>query len=558
MIRRLWGVFTLSFYLPPLLLLGPLVGAVLVYLFLRVQVWSKPDAKSIESHGLWVGIIGWMASSLQGAMSTGILKANPSTSNIPTAADQIFTALAWPVLAALTVHALGQWSYPAPKAPRRFAELRVRRIRDFLPRKLTFWTAGIFVYAAIAIASISTMPAYAPVFPDTTPRQFPEYNTGYVGQGQDGRIAGSELAGWLGGALLVLAVGTWLVLVLIARRRQLETLSSEDNLTLRAIAANRLLRTVSTIAAGLASIAGNYAALPAPGATWQSSWFNALGAVNMAVLLVMWWWKVPVLPSLQAAKRSISGTALRADPRTHGAAKLSVSLGAALGIAGVLPLLTLVLWFGFIPAYGQGPITPVIVVSVTAALVLLTIAAGELLIARNYGDPDAPLAWPRQAVSRGLLTFTIVSAAVFAITMVMTSIAQALLVGPPTWPAYLALTFGVGLVGAAAILATRRRRGLPEPEDSGGLDAALRAITMFRIVRTLAAFLLAQSAVMLLGNADAWGTLFPAFSRLGPSPVYMAGVVLAVAAIAAAVTPVRSLFRNVPRSEHAPSAERAQ
>jgi hypothetical protein len=549
----------LSFYLPPLLLLGPLVGAVLVYLFLRVQVWSKPDAKSVESHGLWVGIIGWMASSLQGAMSTGILKANPSASasNAPTAPDQIFTALAWPVLAALTVHALGQWSYPGPKAARRYAELTVRRIRDFLPRKLAFWTAGMFVYAAIAIGSIAALPAYAPVAPAPAPPA-PVGTTVYTGQGQDGRIAGSELAGWLGGALLVLAVGTWLVLVLIARRRQLETLSSEDNVILRAIAANRLLRTVSTIAAGLAAIAGNYAALPAPGATWQSSWFNALGAVNMAVLLVMWWWKVPILPSLQAARRSVSGAALRADPRTHGAAKLSVSLGAVLGVAGVLPLLTLVYWFGFIPEENKGSMGPGIVVSVTAALVLLTIAAGELLIARNYGDPDAPLAWPRQAVSRGLLTFAIVSAALFAVTIVMTATAQALLVGPPTWPAYLALTFGVGLVGAAAILATRRRRGLPEPGEKRGLDAALRAITMFRIVRTLAAFLLAQSAVMLLGNAEAWGTLFPAFNQLGPSPVYMAGVVLAVAAIAVAVTPVRSLFRAIPRSKPAPTAERAQ
>ncbi|MFF2843532.1 hypothetical protein [Paenarthrobacter sp. NPDC057981] len=530
----------------------------LVYLFLRVQVWSKPDAKSVESHGLWVGIIGWMASSLQGAMSAGILKANTSTSNVPTAPDQIFTALAWPVLAALTVHSLGQWSYPAPKAPRRYAELRVRRISDFLSRKLAFWTAGIFVYAAIAIGSIAALPAYAPVLPDTTPRQFPEYNTGYVGQGQDGRIAGSELAGWLGGALLVLAVGTWLVLVLIARRRHLETLSSEDNLTLRAIAANRLLRTVATIAAGLASIAGNYAALPEPGVAWQSSWFNALGFVNMAVLLVMWWWRVPILPSLQAARKSTSGAALRADPRTHGAAKLSVSLGAVLGVAGVLPLLTLVFWFGFFPVQGKDSLGPTIVVSVTAVLVLLAIAAGELLVARNYGDPAAPVAWPRQAVSRGLLTFAIASAALFAVTIVMTGAAQALLVGPPSWPTYLALTFGVGLVGAAAILAARRRRGLPEPGESRGLDAALRAITMYRIVRTLAAFFLAQSAVMLLGNAEAWGTLFPAFNQLGPSPVYMAGVVLAVFAVVVAVTPVRSLFRAIPRSKPAQTAERAQ
>ena len=139
------------FDLPPLVMLGPPIGAVLVYLLLRVQVWSRPDAKSAESHGLWVGIIGWMASSLQGAMSTGILKANPSVTSAATTPEQIFAALAWPVVAALAVHALGQWSYPAPKAPRRYAELTVRRIRDFLPRRLAMLTAGIFAYAAAAI-----------------------------------------------------------------------------------------------------------------------------------------------------------------------------------------------------------------------------------------------------------------------------------------------------------------------------------------------------------------------------------------------------------------------
>ncbi|MDI2034603.1 hypothetical protein [Paenarthrobacter nitroguajacolicus] len=547
----------MSFYLPPLLILGPAIGAVLVYLFLRVQVWSKPDAKSVESHGLWVGIIGWMASSLQGAMNSGIIRADPTASNAPFTSEGLFSALAWPIAAALAAHALGQWSYPAPKAPRRYAELTVRRIRDFLPRKLAWVTALIFAYAAVAIATVATQPAYSAVLPTPSPPS-PEGTTVYTGHGQDGRIAGSELAGWLGSGLAVLAIGTWMVLLLIARRRQLETLDGEDNRALRAIAANRLLRTVATIAAGLASIAGNFSALPEPGATWQSSWFNVLGLVNMAVLLVMWWWRVPVLPSLLITRKATSGTALRADPRTHGAAKLSVSLGAVLGVAGALPLLTLVFWFGFIPVEGRGLLAPAIVVSVSAALVLLTIAAGELLIARNHGAPEAPLQWPRQAVSKGLLTFTIVSAAVFAVTIVMTGTAQALQYGPPTWPAYLLLTLGVGVVGAAAILAARRRRGLPEPEHSGGLDAALRAISMYRVVRTLAAFLLAQAAVMLLGNAEAWGTLFPAFNQLGPSPVYMAGVVLAVAAVAAAVTPVRSLFRDIPRDEHTQQEERAQ
>lgn len=533
-------------YVPPLLLLWPLIGALLVYLFLRVQVWSRPDARSVESHGLWVGIIGWMASSLQGAMSAGVIRANPGAPNAPYASEDVLVALAWPIAATLAVHTLGQLSYPAPKAPRRYAELTVRRIRDLLPRKLAWTTTVIFAYAAVVIALVATQPAYSAVLPAPAPRS-PEGTTVYTGQGQDGRIAGSELAWWLGGALTVLAAGTWLVLVLIARRRQLETLDSDDNRGLRTIAANRLLRTVSTIAAGLAGIAGNFAALPAPGTTWQSSWFNVLGLVNMAVLLVMWWWRVPKLPSLQESRKPMSGNALRADPRTHAAAKLSISLGAALGLVGALPLLTLGLWFGYFSTHTQGTLGPAIVASVTTALILFVIIGGELLIARNYGDPEARQHRPQQAVSRGLLTFAIVSAAVFALAMALTGTGQSMLVATPSWPSTLLLTCGVGLVGAAAILAARRRRAVPEGDGELGLDAALRAITTYRIVRTLAAYLLAQAGLLLLVNVEAWEALFPAFERIAPSPSTIIGAVLLALAVVAAVTPVRSLFRSIPR-----------
>ncbi|MFP5018958.1 hypothetical protein ACKLTP_18545, partial [Paenarthrobacter ureafaciens] len=89
---------------------------------------------------------------------------------------------------------------------------------------------------------------------------------------------------------------------------------------------------MATIAAGLAAIAGNFASLPQPGTTWQSSWFNLLGLANIIVLLVMWWWKVPVLSSLQADRKTTSAASLRSDPGTPGAARISVSLGPVVGI----------------------------------------------------------------------------------------------------------------------------------------------------------------------------------------------------------------------------------
>ncbi|MET3901643.1 hypothetical protein [Paenarthrobacter sp. 4246] len=561
------GVLSVYVNLPPLLFLGPAVGAVIVYLFLRLQVWSKPDAQSVASHGLWVGIIGWMASSLQGAMNAGILRVNPVGASAPSTPEQIAGALGWPILACLAVHALGQLSYPAPKAPRRYAELTVRRIRDFLPRKLAWTTASIFAYAAVVIAWVAALPEHIPVLPtppelSTPPDQAPPVNNGYIGQGQEGRIPGVELAAWLGGALLLLAVGTWLILLLIARRRQLETLDSDNNRVLRIIATNRLLRTVATIAAGLAAIAGNFAAQPAPGALWQSSWFNALGLFNMVVLLMMWWWRVPELPSLLKAAKTTSAATLRADPRTHRAARLSISIGALLGVVGGLALVA-----GYavvlLPAQTPAPWAFPLLTGTVAVLLLAAIAAGDLLIARNYGTSDAPNHWPRQPVSRGLLSFAIGSVLVLGVAIAFAVAGEVQPFGPKVWPGAVLVSVVVALAGAAAILAVRRRRGIPESEGEAGLDAALRAISLYRVVRTLAAYCLGQAATLLISTGNAWYDVFPPAlgpgpDPIGPSPAIPIGIALAIIALLVAVTPVRSLFRTIPRGAPAKRGEHAQ
>ena len=381
-----------------------------------------------------------------------------------------------------------------------------------------------------------------------------------MGQGQDGRIPGLELALWLGGALLVLALGTWLVLLLIARRRQLETLDGDDNRTLRTIATNRLLRTVATIAAGLASIAGNFAAQPAPGAVWQSSWFNVLGFINLAVLAAMWWWRVPELPSILKTPQPTSAKTLRTDPLTHGAARLSISLGAVLGVIGGLALVAGVVAI-LVASRPLDPWAFPTVIAIAAAALLTAIAAGEVLMARNYGQPEAQALWPRQPVSRGLLSFAIGSAAIFAVAVAFAVAAEAQPFTPKTWPATLLLSAVVAAAGAAAILAVRRRRGIPEREGEAGLDAALKAISLYRIVRTLAAYCLGQAAALLMITGDAWYSVFSGGGGeypLAPSPAITVGMVLAAIAVIVAVVPVRSLLGTIPRSDAAHHGERAQ
>jgi len=531
---------------PPMLLLGPAIAALLVYAVLRWVIWAPGTGTSpqtVSEHGLWVGVIGWLASSLQGAMTLGIIPANPSASAV-VGADSIIPALAWPVLGCLGVHALGQVSYPGPRRMRRQAVLSVRRIKDFLPRRLALTTAAIFVSAAAAIARTATLPGFAAVAPTTVS----DGAYGYYNSGGDGRIPGPEVAAWLGGALLVLAVGTWLVLWLIGRRRQLESLDAADNAVLRTIAMNRLLRTVSTVAAGLAVIAGNFAARPDP-AQQTGSWTNFAGLAATVVLLVMWWWRPPRLASagLGVRNRPESGIA---TGRQHPAARLVSSLGALLGLAAAVPLVAGAFLAPVIMAaagYGLAGL-----VALMGICVLLVIAGGELVLQRNYGSPEAPRTWPRQPVNAALLTTAVLALLVFLAALAVTTAGRALLAEDSGWVPVALLTAGTCVAALPAFLRARSRQGIRDAPR--GLDAALRAITVHRIVRTLAATLTAQAGVLLLTQTNAWAAVFgsDAFGdAVDPAagswwPATLAGAVLAASAVLIAIIPVGGLARKTP------------
>jgi len=531
-----------QFELPPMLLLGPLAAAVVLYIILRWVVWEPrmgASPETVSQHALWVGVIGWMTSSLQGAMNIGIIPAASGTGQITSplliTAEAIFPVLAWPVLGTLGVHALGQLSYPRPRGLRRKASLHVRRIRDYLPRPLAWTTLAIFTAAAVFIAWTATLPAFA-AMPYGTVREGAD---GYRTVGGDGRIPGVELAAWLGGALAVLAAGALLVLLLIARRRQLEQLTEHDNSLLRTIAMNRLLRTVATVASGLGVIAGNYVARPDP-AVGSTSWTNFAGLAGVAVLLSMLVWAPPKLTGTEAAAAALRN-AKRGHPGSgsHPATKLVVSIGAAMGVAAALPLLV----GGFlVPAIvAAGASGPSVFVAVVAGLVLLVLACGELLLGRNYASPAEPRTWPRQPVGPALLTTFILSVLTFVATLVVASAGNSLLGRDTGWimPAIFGLA-GV-VLAVPAFLAARRRHGIPD--TPAGLDAALRAITVHRIVRTLSAMFMAQAAMALLVNSHAWAAVFgvPFVPSIPWFPASLAGTILAFAAIATALVPVRSL-----------------
>jgi hypothetical protein len=521
----------IQFEMLPMALLRPLMAGLVIFAVLRWVLWEPGAGSSPASasrHALWVGVMGWMASSLQGAGNAGIIPVSTGAASLQQPAD-ILPALTWPILGCLGIHATGQLSYYGPRRARRPATLPARHVSDLLPAALGWTTLGIFAASAGTIAWAAAQPPYIPL-PYTSQ---PDAGGGFTTVGGDGRIAGTELAACLAGALLVLAAGTALLLWLISWRRDLEELGAGDNKVLRTIAMNRLLRTVATMAAGLAAIAGNFACRPDPSST--TAWTNAAGLGAVAVLLAMWWWPPLRLPSLSPVPRTRGR-----EPSARRPAALSESLGAAIGMAAVLPALASLFLLGTaLPAYGAA-----VVPAIMAVCVLLAILGGELLLQRNYGRKDAIRGWPRRPVAPALLTATVVGSALLAGVIAVTAFGEAALDRPPSWIPTAAATAAVVLAVLPAAFAVRRRHGIGTTVR--GLDAALRAITAYRIVRTLAAFLAAESGGLLITASYAWTPLLEPHATPPQNwmPAVVAGAVLVAAGAVISVIPVGRLASN--------------
>lgn len=478
-------------------------AAVVAYLALRLFVWSKAESKSLEhirKHALWTGIIAWAFSALTGASRAGLY--SPLQSFDPTGSTTVAPVDPWstipvswlvvPVVAALLAHVIGQLSWPAPKSPRRTAVLEFRRVRDYVEPALGWTVFGIFLLSVGALIWL----AFAPAFPG---RMSSQDSGGLFLLPLDGRIPGWMLATALGASLAILAVGTLLTMRLIASRRSLEALTAEQNATLRTIGTNRLLRVSATMASGLAAIAGNYLAQPAPDST-GTSWVNWLALVNMMVLIAMLVWKPPFLDSDtdDATYNALFNNVPSPTPESGdgiAAAKLSNTAGLTAPAAGAIGLL---LGFALIPWSGWlGPLT------VALAFVLLSHLGLELLLRRNYATPGTARTPLKAAVPLPLLlAFAVGTLGLIPALFAVNDINRG---GLYDWPGFggsaphFLVPFICALLilaaGAAAIVTVLLRPGLNDASEL--LDRTLRRRSLFRIVRTVGSGLLAILAAVL-------------------------------------------------------------
>ncbi|HKU02677.1 MAG TPA: hypothetical protein VJQ80_07705 [Arthrobacter sp.] len=523
--------FAFDVPLAAVLWLSLLMGG--VYVLLRFLIRRGRDMSAAASrHALWTGVIGWLASSLLPAANAGIL---PLPGASPGPVD-IAPALAWPVFGCLAAYALGQATYPKARPLPVARGGRPPGLRALVSRPLAWTVAMIFLLSAAQIVWTSTLPGF-----DARPYgSRPDGDGGYATFGGEGRVAGMDLAMYLGGALIVLAGGTLAVLVLTSRRAPVNGLAPRADRLLRAITTNRLLRTVATIASGLAAIAGNHAARPDP-AVGPANWFNPAGALNLAVLLLMLLWAPPSPAGRPASRR---GAGAQAQPATP----LLVSIGAAMGLAAFVPIPAAI----FVPGTATGH--PALFVAVSAAAVLAIVSLGELLVHRNYGTADEPLQWPRQPVPPALACTLAAAATVFLAVLFLVAGRQVELGAQQSWPVTAWSSAAVVVASGVPLVLARRRHSIPGLVS--GLDAALRAITVHRVVRTQAAYLAGQAGVLLM---SAGPKLHPA-SPLGPERwdvVWQAaptvGALLAAAAVGIAVIPVPGAARPIPRTPGLPT-----
>lgn len=539
------AINNLSWVLVPGAFLGPVALAIVLYLMLRLVLKApggRMSAISISQHALWIGVIGWLASSLAGASTLGILE--PSAGTSLASWPGMAQAVVWPVIAMVGVHAVGQFSYPQPSGRRRTAGLSVRSIRDFLPRGLAAVTGVSLVASAATIGWVAFLPGF--------PASYPSDGAELAQRIGPGRIEGADVALWLGVAWILLAAGTVGVLWLIARRRHLEALDATDNDILRTIAMNRLLRTVTTVAWGLAGIVGTFATTQDPMVSATGS-VNILALINGVVLLWMWLWAPPTLAAAGGTSGSSGKSRSAPDFTAQPAAQVVAAIGTAspfLGIvAGVLGLLT-------VTGSTTGPARLLGVAGMIAATAVLTIIAGELLLQRNHGGPPQSRATQVRWVHPAVKWTTIAVGLLYAAVLTVSAVGESLLAastGPIrtlAWPVSGGVVTGTLVLAAlGVVLVLRRRRTSP---DVDGLDTALRSISLHRILRITCALLVFQTGLLLAMLSPVWplvlGLEDPAVlgvARDAPwQPAVVVGTILWIAALVLTAFPVSSFARS--------------
>lgn len=378
-------------------MMGVALSAGFIFLLLRIfssNSHQNNRARNISSHAFWTAVIAFFASGVNGLSN---LWALPSftTYGASNWENRIMHAAA-PGLWLGIIYLIGQFTWPRHLQPVRSASLEVRSATALIPKYLAGFLLIITMLSSVAIgfawndagaahrSGVDQSSSYISDYEtdengnpvdeqgnSIDPSRFDE--DGYLIDDEDGYLIvdedqryvsnidgarpGNEVAPYLAGGLALVMLSVVAVTATVAQRPPLQTLSTEENDTLRRIWINRLLRTAVIVSAGFGSMSLQYMgqtasdravwAIPQdPDISYQSSssglnvnWLLGGGSLWMvAIVLVMAFWAPPRLPyELSDTPRTDAPTSASFSKARDFLLLLQGTLLVLVVIAGIMP-----------------------------------------------------------------------------------------------------------------------------------------------------------------------------------------------------------------------------
>ncbi|KNC19963.1 hypothetical protein AC792_03615 [Arthrobacter sp. RIT-PI-e] len=523
--------------------LGWVLGAVVVYAILLLAHLSGDSGRSpllaARRPALWAALLALYCGGVIGSDSgldrlrgaRGPSTTERITGDLPFLEDLALTAS--PFLAISGIYVLAQTIGLRGRGSVRTADLAVRRLRDYLPPRLTVFTVVLIVLGAGCIVATSWLPA---IVPDTS-------SLDGGGPVPPARMAGSRFAAIAGMSYALFVLTVIGALLVIVRRRRVFTLTHPEDSLIRRVHINRLLRTVAFVAVTVANSCLWFASTGDTAEIWNTlrAGTAALGLITVIVIIAA---KPPQIP--EDVDQQVVAPVIAPSGTTDRAVQVILSgrrIGYAIWALCILPLLFTV--------SELGGLLPLAVLVIAYAGFLLAQLVAELAVAQNHGDQPRPGLRNIRRLPVSLL-FTAVPAVLLIVLAGVTSSWVGTLPGSSSELPFWSAAFWPTVAFAALVVVFSGARP-PLRLASPAEDDALRGASVRRgllmvssMVLAFTGFLLSENRHALAGGSwsDQPGTEpFP----FEPGQLQNLVLLLLVTAVVIAVLPGRRVPARAPQ-----------
>ncbi len=461
-----------------------LIGALLVYAALRLTLRTGRSAtlpmRAARRHAMVAALLALAAGGVLGSPPLHELSTPwPSASGAARGAvfSRDLTDTLTPLLSIVGIYLIAQFTGPR-SAGDHDADRTARQVREYLPRYLTVST-GVLVL--VGFAAIALTVSVSPIDPQDAPVEGLATSVS--------RVPGPYFASIAGISYATLIVGVLLTLQVILRRRRVDTLMEVEDIIMRGVFVNRLLRTTALVTVLVVGACLQFAVPPSAGPAWDPLRFG-VGALSVATLLMV----IAARPRFEPPHLPDGGqppAPAGSLPRARSVIGSGQRIGYAAWCLGVVPLLF---------SLGMPPGAVQLIVLTLAYLAFLGVQLwAELILLRNHSQPSHPRVRPR-------LPAALLALGVPALLAVVGTAWLALWVrtlpDASTHTALWWVSFALLLTGSAVVLfAIMVRPGLRFADETGEGD--LRAGSIARTLVMTISGMLALAAFVLSDNRAA-------------------------------------------------------